>query len=154
MTPQDLQDALIAEWRTLFRDYLAPAPDKTRKPLHFFPQELPLQQSTEDAAASRCPYLLTIVQNGAEDDGGGTVSVAIVACVCDYGEDKQGHREILHIIHAIRQRFRATPDLASQFVCRPKVEWTLEEEQPWPFYFGGVKLTFEVPAIQKEDSLA
>jgi hypothetical protein len=41
-----------------------------------------------------------------------------------------------------------------RFNLRYPIEWSLSDEDTYPYYYGGLLMHFEVAAIEKEDELA
>ena len=52
------------------------------------------------------------------------------------------------------ERFGKNPVLGGRFVMKPALDWSLSDEDTYPYYYGGLLMQFEVPAIEKEDELA
>lgn len=155
MTPLYLQDALVAELRSIFAGYTLRGANGTDKPLAVFPQGLPIAENNDDED-NQMPYIIVRLMSGrvpsAEDAQ--HVSVYLVLCVYDEAADNQGHQDLLHIIHKIYERFATEPVLAGQYIYTPPFSWVLSEEDTYPYFFGGVEMAFEVPALEKDDRLA
>ena len=161
-TLSDLEECLAAEFAALFSRMTFSNSVGKKVPLKSFVHALPVRQgydgydSPVDDDDLPEPYIIAEVTGGkqASPDDAHLVTAAAVVCVCDDDTARQGHKDILTIIHRIIERFDKNPLLVGKFVFRHPLEWTLSDEDTYPYYYGGLLLTFEVPAIQREDPLA
>lgn len=158
-TLQDLEECLAEEFRSLFAGQTFTNSILHRVELKSFVHSLPVKQGDDEAPTDKDlpePYIVSEITGGKRDaeDDASMVSVAVVVCVCDDNTAKNGHKDCLGIIHRIMERFGKDPCLAGRFVLRYPIEWTLSDEDTYPYYYGGLMLSFEVPAIEKEDELA
>ena len=89
--------------------------------------------------------------NGAHDttQGNETATINLVFGCYDRDANHQGHRDVLGLIERVKQRFCRNPILGP-YQQTGRMEWVREEEDPYPYYFGGLQLTFQLPAIQRE----
>lgn len=158
-TPTDLEEALTNEFETLFAGRKFNNSINHAVALKAYTHSLPVKQgddeSTTDADLPE-PYIVSEIQGGKQDseEDGHLVTVAVVICVCDDNTARHGHQDILSIIRRITDRFCKNPVLANQFVFRYPLEWSLSDEDTYPYYYGGLLMRFEIPAIEKEDELA
>jgi len=63
----------------------------------------------------------------------------------------QGHKDVLNIIARLYERFAKVPVLNGKYTIQYPVLWALQGEESYPFYFGGMNLTFEIAAVRRED---
>ena len=57
-------------------------------------------------------------------------------------------------IQRICDRFAAKPLLAQKYYARQHIQWALQDEDTYPYYFGGIEITFNLPKIGREDDYA
>lgn len=155
----DLEESLAAEFESLFaeRTFMNSIGHSVR--LKSYVHSLPVKQGDDDVLLDEHlpePYIVSEIQGGkkASDDDGHTVTVYVVICVCDDNTARHGHQDILSIIQRIVERFGKNPVLGGRFVMKPALDWSLSGEDTYPYYYGGLLMQFEVPAIEKEDELA
>lgn len=158
MTPDILEHDLATEITALFTGYLLKNSEGINAVLNVFEHDLPIRQGTDDEETPELPEPYIVVKAGsgniASETDSQVVTVVLVICTCDDSAARQGHKDVLHIIQKIYERFAKNPALAGKFVFKFPFDWVLEDEDTYPYYFGGVQLQFEVPAIQKEDLFA
>lgn len=155
----DLEQSLTAEFNSIFEGKTYYNSLGHAVPLRAYTHSLPVKQGSDDEPTDADvpePYIVSEIQNGKKDteDDGHEVNVAVIICVCDDNTARHGHQDILAIIGRVLERFGKRPDLAGKFNLRHPLEWTLSDEDTYPYYYGGLLLHFEVPAIEKEDALA
>ena len=158
-TLSDLEECLSAEFAAIFSQRAFANSLGHRVPLNTFVHSLPIKQGSDEEPADADlpePYIVSEITGGkrAAEDDPHVASVAVVICVCDDSTARQGHKDALAIIHRILERFEKNPCLAGKFVLQHPLEWSLSDEDTYPYYYGGLLMNFEVPAIEKEDPLA
>lgn len=158
-TLTDLEESLAAEFRALFegKTYMNSIGHKV--PLRAYVHALPVKQGNDDDPTDADlpePYIVSEIQNGrqATEDEAHVVNVAVIICVCDDNTAKNGHKDVLTIIGRVLERFSKNPALAGKYNLQRPLEWTLADEDTYPYYYGGLLMHWEVPAIEKEDALA
>ena len=168
-----LQDDLVEELKHIFKNFRLKNPDGALSEINVFSQELPIQPPTNPPAESVAPALLeegladtdpvrgedpypyAIVRIGDGEikniDGDQAVTVLIILGVFDDALENQGHKDILNMIDKITERFRKNAILSKKYECLHPIQWTLQEEQSYPYYIGGIALTFNTLQVRRED---
>ncbi|PKM72846.1 MAG: hypothetical protein CVU91_07410 [Firmicutes bacterium HGW-Firmicutes-16] len=159
MTPDILEATLAAEITTIFTGYTLKNSDEAAVALNVFVHDIPVIQGDDEGdseAPPPEPYIVVKATSGniASEDDPQAVTVVLVICVFDDANERQGHKDILHIIQKVYERFAKNPVLAGKFVLKYPIDWVLQDEDTYPYYFGGMQLLFECHAIKKEDPLA
>ncbi len=158
-TLSDLEEYLSAEFKKIFAGRTFTNNLGHSVTLNTFVHSLPIKQGNdeepEDADLPE-PYIVAEITGGkrATPDDPHMASVAVIICVCDDNTARQGHKDVLDIIYHIITRFEKNPVLAGKFVLQYPLDWSLSDEDTYPYYYGGLLMNFEVAAIQKEDELA
>ena len=155
MTPEFLQDALIKELEEMFKSEKFQSSTLDYKNIKVFPQSLPQERNREDDEDEPFPYIIVRLVDGETPDYNSAHEVKVFLIIGMYylDRDKQGHRAVLNIINRVRERFQKNRVLSNQFVYTPPCNWTLQDEDTHPYYFGGIELNFEIPEIRVEDEL-
>lgn len=158
-TLSDLEECLATEFISLFAERTFKNNLGHDVELKSFVHSLPTKTGNEESLTDADypePYIVSEVKGGKQASANDphVVSVAVVICVCDDNTAKHGHQDILAIIHRIIERFNKNPALAGRFNLQFPVEWTLSDEDTYPYYYGGLLMQFEVAAIEREDELA
>lgn len=155
MTPLMLQDALVEEIKKLFAESLFSNPLGELVPINVYPQSLPVEESDDDKDPA--PYIIVRLTNGedtGESDSNHTVKVVIIAGLCDFSKDAQGHRGLLNIFSTIYERFQKKPCLDDKYVYKGHYKWAVQDDGYYPYFFGAAELSFDIPAIRREDEFA
>ena len=82
-----------------------------------------------------------------DDDSPWLVTADIILGVCENDKDVPGHEHIMVMIQRITDRFAAEPLLNNKFRAEQDMEWAVQDEDTYPFYFGGVEIKFRTPKI-------
>ncbi len=150
MTPYELQMELIIELKKIFLDYRLKNSEANSKQLNIFAQSVPINSENSDTPE---PYIIVRLENGKiiSFEDAQKISVLFLICICDRNLDNQGHCDIFHIINKIYERFAKNSCLNNKFFAIPPFEWTLQDSDTYPYFFGGLQMFFEIPAVRKED---
>lgn len=157
MIPTQLQDALVNELSILFKDFKLKSPSKNEMTgWTIFPQDLPFTYKYEDDEKNEpFPYMIVKLDSGNADDGEAhKVKVLILIGIFDDNENKQGYRDVINVIDKIYIRFGKDRVLDHQYVAEWPFRWQLYEDDTYPYYFGGIEMNFDIPAVIREDDLA
>lgn len=168
MTAQKLQDDLVD---VLEKDILKDL--RTLSPggewvdgVHVFEQELPkLEDEDEDDPDKYFPYAIVKLAHGktggdvnqseaSDDDDWWHVQIDILFGAYEASQKCTGHRQVMEMIQKITDRFQARPLLNKMFRAEQKMEWDLQDESDgntYPYFFGGLEMTFSVPKKGRED---
>lgn len=111
-----------------------------------------------DERESFFPFAIVRLENGKhsinEEDN--TVTVTIIIGVRDDDPDNSGEKQIIGVIQRIMHRF-AENNILKCFTQYGDITWTLETEDnypydAYPYSFGGMALTFQIPKIEREEN--
>ncbi len=164
-----LQSELADELRKILAGFQLKTPQGGRSGINIFEQLLPMPEASgqgeiapellengladEQTDPDPYPYILVRVQDGEIEDEDSAQKVNLALLIGTYEPDynKQGHKDILNIIAKIYERFAKCPVLNGRYTIQYPILWVLQDEESYPFYFGGVNLAFEIAAIRRED---
>lgn len=152
MTPKLLQDALTDELKRLLSAERLYDLTGALKLIAVHEQGLPREQ-TEGNDTDPVPYVVVKVENGsASAPDARTTSIYLIIAVSDIDPNANGYADVLHIIEKIYERFAKNPCMG-EYRFTGVFNWALVDEDTYPYYFGGVELTFESPRYVLEDNL-
>lgn len=164
-----LQDELAAEFERILKDFRLKDPRGSSSKINIFLQRLPMPEPLEQddipvealengladqqTAMDPYPYIIVRIDDGEikDEDSAQTVNVYLIIGIYEPDYDKQGHKDVLNIITKLYERFAKMPVLNGKYTIQYPVLWALQEEESYPFYFGGMNLTFEIAAVRRED---
>lgn len=167
-----LQDDLKVELKKVLKNFKLKDPQGNLSEINIFLQNLPMPEAQEqddipmellenglvDEITNKDPYPYIIIRIGdgeiKDEISAQSVSTDLIIGIYDDSYEKQGHKDILNIIHDIYERFAKMPVLNRQYIIQYPILWTLQEEESYPYYFGGMHLSWELAAIRREDPYA
>ena len=168
MVASDLQRALITEIESLLSELSAgqeEIPEHLEEPsavphgFKGYAQFLPVLRNDDEDEDQFFPYFI-VRMDGAktvEDDDLWEVSVSILLGVRDYDQQNIGHFRVANAIDRIITRFCYEATLGvpghKAFRCMPEMEWALQDEDTYPYYFGAVSLKFMAPKPSRKDPI-
>ena len=155
MTILDLQESLARDVERTLKDVAttdAAGEKVTGVTAH--KQQLPIIVSDEEDASQFFPYaIVKLVEGSCVDDGRPWVVTAdVILGVHDEDTKNQGHEHIMIMIQRLIDRFAAEPLLDGKYWAQPNIEWAAQDADAYPYYFGGVRVTFSVPRIGRRIS--
>ena len=172
MTAAFLQEELAEELGKILSGIRLRNPQGEMSSIHIFEQLLPMPEPSdeekipeellenglaeEQTVPDPYPYVIVRIGDGEIKDENSAQEANITLLIGTYEPDydKQGHKDVLNIIAKVYERFVKMPVLNGKYTIQYPVLWTLPEEESYPFYFGGMNLTFETAAVRREDPYA
>ena len=166
MIELNLLDALVTEFRELFKSYELPSKSGLLQTVRVFPQYMPQpsavtvktkkdsenivpQGYSETDIESNFPCLIvklegtTIHEEGTIDSS--RINVNILVGIYDEAKDCQGFRDVYNILDTAREHLLTLPSrvLAQRYRLEMPLRDYLFEEQAWPIYFGQMETVWE-----------
>lgn len=142
MTPQILQEELKEVIKEATKNMSFTNPDGEKSGLNIFFQDLPKQETDEDAEPY--PYCIIRLVNGttnAVNEDKNSVRVLILFGIYDNDVKNKGHITVLSIIQKIAERFSKDNEMKT-FIQNGSIEWAIDDEDAFPYFFGGMDMTF------------
>ena len=159
MVPVDFQLELMKEIEEITSEItykLASAEGGTKNGVTAYRQQLPVITADEEDADQFFPYAIIRLEGGETQDDNDCWSVKtdiLIGCYDD-NQANDGHLDVLETIQRITDRFAKRPLLARKYYATQHIQWALQDEDTYPYYFGGVEITFNLPKIGREDDYA
>lgn len=142
MTPQDLQKEIKAMLMEVTKNLVLTNPDGERTKLNVFCQELPKRK--DDDETNPFPYCVVKIISGNSNAVKGTdntIRTLLIFGIYDSDTENQGHMTILEIINKIIRRLSENNALKT-FWQIGAIEWAIDDEDVYPYFYGGMDLTF------------
>lgn len=156
MTASQLQRDLIVEIADIIRDVQTQkASGEFVSGATGYKQSLPVLQADDETPDQFFPYFIVRLEEGEteNDDSTWLVPVQILFGVFDADTNTDGHLHIMEMIQRTADRFAAEPLLNKTFRADQTMHWAMQEEDTYPYYFGGIELRFMVPKIGRREPL-
>lgn len=154
MTALDFQEELAQEVGNILKDIVTVnAAGERVSGINVYKQNLPIITSGEEDDSKFFPYAIVRLYEGEteDDDTPWTDTADILFGVYDQDESNQGHQHIMVMCQRVLDRFAAEPLLARKYRAEQDMEWAIQAEDTYPYYFGGVRIKFSVPKIGRRD---
>ena len=165
MTPEFAEDALKADLEQLLAGQLFPFTAGPAGPIPSYTQSRPATPANDAPDRSQDvpePYISVRTNEGTipAGEGGQEVQLILVICLYNPSPDRQGHRDVLHIIHEITARYCKNPVIrlkagsggarGGPWTVKKPIQWATPAEETPPYYSGAVECKLEMPAVQSE----
>ena len=144
MTPQNLQDEIKEMLEEVSNEIDWKDIDGNRTKLSVFKQSLPKRDTDEDDPFPYCIIRLVSGIHNAIQDEENSIRVLLIFGLCDNGLENQGET-MLNLINRIVLRLSKN-NVLKTFYQKGKIEWAIDDQDTYPYFFGGMDLTF-VPAF-------
>ena len=108
------------------------------------------------------PYIIVRTNEGNIPDANSAQEIDLILVVCTYDRNpnRQGYRDVLHIIQEIYGRYAKNPLVrikadsggarGGPWSVKYPIKWVTQQEDTHPYYFGAMSLKFEAPAVRQE----
>lgn len=151
MTPTLLQNCLVEEIKILFDGFLLKNSEEELVPINVYLQYLPTKKREEDA--DFFPYIVVRVEDGEEEiaEDSAQCRVVIITGICDWDENYQGYRDVMNILEKMRQHFLKKRIIDNRFEIQGKLKWAINQEEAYPYFFGGLDTTWSIGKLNMED---
>ena len=150
-----LQRAVMDDLRKLFQNDRFKAPDGGTASLKTYAQQLPklpLRDDEDEPDGSELlPFIVVRVMGGKIESPAEAHEVTLLLWIGVFDDDlkNEGHDAVLEIIERVQRHYQGKPTLGAAFFRDP-FEWVLQDEESFPFFYGGCSLTFQLPAPRVE----
>lgn len=152
MTVLDAQKALAEDLRVCLADTRLKGEDGKIHAITVFENMLPHYNTDEER--DPIPYAIVRADSGKfveDSDDNNTAKFLILLCVVDEDEKYPTNRDILLLIDRIVERYPINCILSDFFRRVGDIEWSISDEDTFPYCFGGVEINFTIPKTVKED---
>lgn len=150
MSTLDFQKALANEIEKLLKDIVMKDADgKRHVGVSVYRQFLPKVTEDDEDDTKFFPYALVRLQQGTTPDDYECwkVDADIILGIFDDDPETDGNDHIMVMIQRITNRFSQEARLAPNFTCDRAMDWAVQDEDTYPYYFGLVQLKFWVPKM-------
>ena len=148
-TPEFLQDAIVADLADLFEGQTLPSSAGDRRPIRVYPQGLPIiegMDETEDRTEEIPePYIIVRTNEGNIPDANSPqeMDLILVICVYDNNPNRQGYRDVLHIIQEVYGRYAKNPVVrikagsggaaGGPYSIKYPIKWVTQQDDTHPY---------------------
>lgn len=140
MTPLNLQDSLKLE----IGDALSKMLLKSGDTFHIYTQNLPPKKDAKDY--SMFPYGLIKLGDGEDDQESATQDIVMVFATRDTDKSYQGYRDVMNAIQKVREYLKEQPEIGRKYTIKYPIRWASPDDSAtYPFYFGAILVTFNLP---------
>lgn len=156
MTALELQKDLATEVENILKDVITKDVDgNQRSGVTAYRQFLPKVTEDDEDETKFFPYAIIRLSEGTTPDDftAWQVPTDILLGVYDDDPKMDGGDHIMVMIQRIIDRFSQEALLARKYRCESKMDWAVQDEDTYPYYFGGVRLVFDIPKIGRSEPI-
>ena len=164
MTAEFAADALTDDLEDLFAGQLFRSSAGGERAIRYFVNDLPVATGNDEDRSQDAqePYIIARITEGTipEGDAAQEVQIVLVICLYDDRPDRQGYRDVLHIIHEITARYCKNPVIrirpgsagarGGPYTVKKPIGWSVQNQPTTPYYYGIVEFSLEIPNICPE----
>ena len=163
MTVYQLLKDLAEEIEAVLADMIFKDPKGKMEHMRAFPQALPKREQNvkigdllpDDEEDDEDPYPYCVVRAESGNIGIGAQKVKVLLIFGIFNDDikNQGQTELLNVIHRVTERFIKNPVLKDMYRLDldAGMYWILDDEDRFPYFAGGVGMTWDTFFVEKED---
>ena len=121
--------------------------------VNVYEQQLPIITSDDEDESTFFPYAIVRLYDGhtPDDNTPWLVNVDILLGVHETDKSGMGYKHVMIMCQRIIDEFAAEPLLSHMYRASQDMEWALQDEDTYPYYFGGVRLKFYIPKIGRRE---
>lgn len=151
MIPLILQQSLADTCREVFKDDLFRDTDNKLVPLNVYEQYLPRKKNNRNE--EKFPYCIVKLQEGEHEEvfEPGLSQVLFIFGFFDEDDNFSGYKDVANSLNKLISNLERNPVINDQFQLKLPIRWALHEEDTYPYYFGAVETTWEIPNAIRED---
>ena len=164
MTAEFAADALNEDLKELLAGQLYRSSAGEKRAIRVHVNDLPVATGNDEDRSQDAPEPYMIVQIGEgtipEGDAAQEVQIVLVIALYDDRPDRQGYRDVLHIIHEIIGRYCKNPVIrirpgsvgarGGPYTVKKPIGWSVQNQPTTPYYYGIVEFSLEIPTICPE----
>ena len=162
MTSIFLQDDLKEELEKILGEMSLKDPNKPKEHtgIKVYEQAIPKiridygnrnEEEEEDQSEEPFPYIIIKLDSGKIMNEYEAAKVELLIATYDDDLENQGHKDILNIINKIYERFYKNPMLANKYYRVNDIDWVLQDDDMYPYFYGAMGMEFKVRMFKKED---
>lgn len=117
-----------------------------------YEQRLPQITEDDEDTSQFFPYAVARVTNWntKDDTDPWHVTIDVLFGIYDDAKDSHGHEALMNMIEVVANRFVHEPLLAHSFRAEQNIDAELQDEDTYPYYFGGIEFVFTAPKIERK----
>lgn len=151
MTTVALVEEMAEELKNITKDLYFEDAEKNQVTMKTYEFALPYQKYEEEEEPF--PYIVIAPNTGcaSEEAQKNTVSINLYIGIRKEEPKNDGKRDVLGVMQRITERFRKN-NMLKCFRQVGDITWAVDDEDAYPYYFGGMSMTFQVFKIEREES--
>jgi len=165
VTAYQLQNDLAEEIERVLSDMIFQNPKGKQEHMKAYVQELPKREQTVQPGSLMAedgeeedpyPFCVVMMESGTIYNGEQTVNTVLVFGIFDDSLKNLGHRALMNVIHKVTERFIKNPVLRDmyQIDTRQGISWILDDEERYPYFIGGMTMSWNAYFVEREDRYA
>lgn len=162
MTNNWLEQCLITEVESLAEGIHLEGMRGEMRRLKGYPEaipQIPLSQNWNEEISdclgevdpddSLIPYFIVKTTEISFEDEEARARLYLIFCICDRSEAMKGYETLWNLLNRVVGRFR-TNVVLDAFYCDKAMKAVVQEEDTYPYFFGGIEMTWNLPEMEEE----
>ena len=152
MTPIALVKELAKELREITGELYFESEDTKPVKMNVFEFSLPYQKYDEEEEPF--PYIVVTLDSGSasQEMAENVANVTLYIGIRKDDTMNDGKRHVMGVMQRIAERFEKN-NMLKCFRQIGKINWALDSAEDYPYYFGGMSMTFQIFKIEREESI-
>ena len=128
------------------------ADGETKTGVTGYEQRLPQVTEDDEDTSKFFPYAIVRATgwNTKDDEDPWHVTIQVYLGIYDDAAESHGHEGLINMIEKICNRFVHEPLLAHNYRAEQNIDAELQEDDTYPYYFGGIQFTFTAPKLARK----
>lgn len=158
MTVNNLQTALIKDIESTLENIPLQGASGQIKRIKAYPQALPIvearlgwaEESVPESSEDEVfPYAVIRIMGASSQDDQEQATVYIMFGIFNDNREMTGYYDLLNVIETVVNRYR-TNTVVGEFYCERKMSVEIQQDDSYPYFFGGIEMTWNLPQLQME----
>lgn len=155
MTKKEFLDDFAEELQKILRDVYTKNTKGEDVGVSVYKNRLPVITEDEDDESKYFPYAIARISD-ADTDEEQPWKQRVYVLLGVYDEDLmgEGYLHLLTMMERITDRYLTEPLLNHKYRAEPKMSTDIQDEDTYPYYFGAVEMTFNIPKVERRDDFS
>lgn len=155
MTKKEFLDDFVEDLKVALRDVYTKNTKGEEVGVTVFKNRLPVVTEDEEDESQYFPYAIARLSDASTDEEKPWQQrVYVLLGVYDDDLKGSGYLHILTMMERITDRYLQEPLLNHKYRAEPKMSTDIQDEDTYPYYFGAVEMTFNIPKMERRDEFS
>lgn len=155
MTKKEFLDDFAEDLKVVLQDVYTKNTIGEEVGVTVYKNRLPVVTEDEEDESQYFPYAIARLSDALTDEEKPWQQrVYVLLGVYDDDLKGGGYLHILTMMERITNRYLQEPLLNHKYRAEPKMSTDIQDEDTYPYYFGAVEMTFNIPKLERRDEFS